>query len=45
MTDNAFEWVVEESAGVAQKRGPLACTDTSSHVIGDPYEYRCCADR
>jgi hypothetical protein len=44
MTDDAYEWVAEESAGVALKRGPDLCTSMSSHVIGDPYEFRCCAD-
>jgi hypothetical protein len=43
MIDGGFEWVAEEAAGVAQKRGPNACTDISSHVVVDPYEFRCCA--
>jgi len=41
-----WEWVAEEQAGVAQKRGYAACTDTSSHEIFiDAYDYRCCVDK
>jgi hypothetical protein len=40
-----WEWVADESAGVAQKRGYAACGDTSTHAVTDPYDYRCCADR
>jgi len=39
-----WEWVAEETGGVAQKRGYAACTDTSTHAVTDPYDYRCCAD-
>jgi len=45
MIDGGYEWVAEETGGVAQKRGELACTVMSSHAIVDPYEYRCCADK
>ena len=40
-----WEWVAEESAGIAQKRGYSACGDTSTHAVTDPYDSRCCADR
>jgi len=40
-----WEWVAEESGGVAQKRGYADCTDTSSHVVTDPYDFRCCVAR
>ena len=40
-----WEWVAEESGGVAQKRGYASCDDTSSHSVLDAYDYRCCADR
>ncbi len=39
---DGYEWVAEESAGVAQKRGAADCDDASAHVITDPYEVRCC---
>lgn len=46
MTDGDYEWVAEESGGVAQKRGPSLCTDTASHEIYvTPYIYRCCVDK
>lgn len=42
---NDWEWVAEESAGIAQKRGgDGACTDMSAHGIDTPYTYRCCVD-
>lgn len=44
MLDGGWEWVAEESAGVAQKRGSTECTAISSHAVVDPYEYRCCVD-
>lgn len=44
MIDLGYEWVAEETGGVALKRGADACTVMSSHVVTDPYEYRCCAD-
>lgn len=44
MIDGDFEWVAEESGGVAQKRGSTDCTVMSSHAVVDPYEYRCCVD-
>jgi hypothetical protein len=37
-----YEWVAEESGGIAQKRGSSSCDDPSSHVITDPYPFRCC---
>jgi hypothetical protein len=41
-----WEWVAEESGGVAQKRGFAACSDTSSHeIFVDPYEFRCCVNQ
>jgi len=45
MIDGGYEWVAEELDGIAQKRGETACTVMSTHVVTDPYEYRCCADR
>lgn len=45
MTDSEWEWVAEESGGVAQKRGYESCDAISSHPITDSYDYRCCADR
>ena len=39
-----WEWVAEEAAGVAQKRGYSACSSMSSHQVIDPYDYRCCLD-
>lgn len=42
MTADNYEWVAEESGGVAQKRGASGCDDASAHVITDPYEVRCC---
>jgi hypothetical protein len=41
-----WEWVAEETGGIADKRGGAgACSDTSSHEIDtDPYGYRCCVD-
>ncbi|MFN0245751.1 MAG: hypothetical protein ACKV2T_02510 [Kofleriaceae bacterium] len=38
----AWEWVAEEVAGEAQKRGSSTCDSASSHSIVDPYEVRCC---
>jgi len=41
-----WEWVAEESAGVAQKRGYAACSDTAAHeIFVDSYDYRCCVDK
>ncbi|MCX5747195.1 MAG: hypothetical protein NT062_32395 [Proteobacteria bacterium] len=40
-----WEWMAEEAAGIAQKRGFAACTDISTHAVGDPYDFRCCLDR
>ncbi len=40
-----WEWLAEETGGIAQKRGYAACSDTSTHPITDSYDYRCCADR
>lgn len=40
-----YEWVAEESAGIAQKRGASSCQDPSAHAVVDPYDWRCCADR
>lgn len=38
-----WEWVdLLIDAATAKKRG-YTCGDTSSHVIADPYPYRCCA--
>lgn len=45
MIDLGFEWVAEEAAGIALKRGGDACAVMSSHQVIDPYEYRCCVDR
>ena len=42
-TTDDWEWLAEESGGVALKRGSGACTATSSHeIFVDPYGYRCC---
>jgi hypothetical protein len=40
-----WEWVAEESGGIAHKRGYSSCSDQSTHAITDQYDYRCCADR
>jgi len=40
-----WEWVAEETGGVADKRGYASCADQSTHVVTDPYDYRCCVDR
>lgn len=42
-----WEWVAEESAGIAQKRGGGgACGDMSTHETDtDPFGYRCCVDK
>jgi hypothetical protein len=42
-----WEWVAEETGGIASKRGGAgACTDTSRHEIDiDPFGYRCCVDK
>jgi hypothetical protein len=46
MVDGDFEWVAEESAGVAQKRGPSTCEGMSAHeIFVDPYVYRCCVEK
>ena len=37
-----WEWFAGEEGGVAEKGGFAACTDTSSHAVVDPYDYRCC---
>lgn len=42
ITGDDYEWVAEEDAGTAQKRGNASCDDASAHVITDPYEVRCC---
>ena len=40
-----WEWVADETAGVALKRGYDACDAMSSHeIFVDPYDYRCCVD-
>lgn len=43
MYGDGYEWVAEESGGIAQKRGSSTCEDASSHAVIDPYDYRCCA--
>lgn len=43
MFGDGYEWVAEESGGIAQKRGSSTCDDASAHQIIDPYDYRCCA--
>ncbi|KAB2888491.1 MAG: hypothetical protein F9K40_20465 [Kofleriaceae bacterium] len=40
-----WEWVAEESGGTAHKRGYTSCADQSTHVVTDPYDFRCCVDR
>ena len=40
-----WEWVAEETGGVAHKRGYASCSDQSTHVVTDPYDFRCCVDR
>ena len=41
-----WEWMAEETGGVALKRGFAACGDMSSHeILVDPYDYRCCVDK
>ncbi len=40
-----WEWVADELSGVAHKRGYDSCDAASTHVVVDPYDYRCCADR
>jgi hypothetical protein len=40
--DPEWEWFAGEADGVAEKGGYAACTDTSSHSVVDPYDYRCC---
>ncbi len=46
MINDGYEWVAEESGGVAQKRGASGCNDMSAHeIFVDPYGYRCCVDR
>lgn len=40
-----WEWLLEESGGVAWKRGYQTCDSTSTHPITDSYDYRCCSDR
>lgn len=45
MVGDDYEWVAEEAAGIAQKRGASACEDSSSHSVTDPYGYRCCVDK
>lgn len=43
--DGNWEWVADEDAGVAQKRGVDVCGDTSAHeIFVDPYDFRCCVD-
>lgn len=41
----AWEWVAEESGGVAHKRGWDSCLASSTHGITESYDFRCCADR
>jgi hypothetical protein len=45
MVDSEWEWLAEESGGIAQKRGYESCDATSTHPITDSYDFRCCADR
>ena len=45
MVGPGYEWVAEESGGIAQKRGASSCQDPSSHQVIDPYDWRCCVDR
>lgn len=45
MFGDNYEWVAEESSGVAQKRGASSCNDMSAHeIFVDPYGYRCCTE-
>lgn len=40
-----WEWIAETISDTeAGKRG-FDCNSTSTHYVGDPYPYRCCADR
>jgi hypothetical protein len=39
-----WEWVAEESGGIAQKRGFSTCDERSTHDVGGAYDYRCCVD-
>jgi hypothetical protein len=45
MIDSEWEWLAEETGGIAQKRGYQSCDATSTHPITDNYDFRCCADR
>lgn len=46
MAGDGYEWVAEEAAGIAQKRGSTDCFDMSEHeIFVDSYDYRCCASR
>lgn len=45
MIDAEWEWLAEETGGIAQKRGYMSCDATSTHPITDNYDFRCCADR
>lgn len=40
-----WEWTADESGGVAHKRGYDSCASQSTHVVTDPYDFRCCVDR
>jgi hypothetical protein len=43
--DGNWEWVADESGGIADKRGFDLCSDESAHeIFVDPYDYRCCLD-
>jgi hypothetical protein len=37
-----WEWVAEGDGTIGEKRGYESCTSTSTHVVSDPYPYRCC---
>jgi hypothetical protein len=41
----AFEWLAEESGGLAESRGAASCTDAALHDIDSvAFELRCCLD-
>jgi hypothetical protein len=40
-----WEWTADELSGVAHKRGYDSCASQSTHVVSDPYDFRCCVDR
>jgi hypothetical protein len=37
-----WEWFAGLSVDIAEKGGFAECADTSSHVVTDPYDFRCC---